>query len=112
MGQFKNLYVWQDAVNLAASVYKITGKPLFDKDYGLSNQIQRAAISIASNIAEGEERGSVKETIHFYHITKGSAAEVITQLNIAYKIGYIDEETFTKAEDFTEKIRATIKKYY
>lgn len=112
MGQFKNLYVWQDAVNLAASVYKMTKKPLFDKDYGLSNQIQRAAISTASNIAEGEERGSVKETIHFYHITKGSAAEVITQLHITYKIDYIDEETFTKAEDFTEKIRATIKKYY
>ena len=70
----------------------MTKKPLFDKDYGLSNQIQRAAISTASNIAEG------------------SAAEVITQLHITYKIDYIDEETFTKAEDFTEKIRATIKK--
>ena len=110
MGQFKNLYVWQDAVNLAASIYKMTGNPPFDKDFGLSNQIQRAAVSIASNIAEGEERGSIKETIHFYHIAKGSAAEVITQLNIAYKIGYIDNETFVKAEDFTEKIRATIKK--
>jgi len=55
----------------------------------LSNQIQRAAVSIASNISEGEERASKKENIHFLNIARGSTAEVITQLNIAHKIGYL-----------------------
>lgn len=110
MGNFKGLYVWQDAIKLATGIYKITAKEPFCRDYGLSNQIQRAAVSVASNIAEGDERGTNKESIHFFNIAKGSAAEVITQLNIAYQIGYIDELTFTKAEDFTEKIRASLKK--
>ncbi len=75
----------------------------------MSNQIQRAAVSIASNISEGEERTSVKENIHFLNIAKGSSAEVITQLNIALKIGYLDEKTFEKLEDQTEKIRASLR---
>ncbi len=109
MGNFKKLNVWKDAINLATSVYKMTNEQPFKKDFGLSNQIQRAAVSVASNIAEGEERESIKENIRFLSIAKGSAAEVITQLNIAYKIGYITEEKFSKAEDFTEKIKAILK---
>jgi len=109
MGNFKNLRVWQDGIKLAANIYHITKKEPFLKDYGLSNQIQRAAVSIASNIAEGEERRTNKESVHFLSIAKGSSAEVITQLHIAHKIGYIDKETFKKLEDQTEKIRATIK---
>jgi four helix bundle protein len=109
MGNFKELRVWQDAVNLAVSVYKMTNEEPFKKDFGLSNQIQRAAVSIASNIAEGEGRESIKENIRFLSIAKGSAAEVITQLIIAYRIGYITKEKFEKAEDFTEKIKATLK---
>jgi four helix bundle protein len=70
MGQFKNLHVWQDAVNFAACVYKMTNPSPFNKDYGLSNQIQRAAVSFASNIAEGEEKGSIKETIPFIVLQK------------------------------------------
>ncbi len=103
MGNFKELRVWNDAVNLATGIYKITAKKPFCNDFGLSNQIQRAAVSIASNIAEGNERGSNKDAIRFFHIAKGSAAEVITQINIAYKIGYLNEETFKRTEDFTER---------
>ena len=75
----------------------------------MSSQIQRAAVSIASNIAEGDERNTNKEAIQFFHIAKGSAAEVITQLNIAYRIGYLEEDHITRTEDFTEKIRASLK---
>ncbi len=110
MGNFKQLRVWSDAIDLTTGIYKITRQKPFSNDYGLSNQIQRAAVSIASNIAEGDERGSVKEAIRFFNISKGSAAEVITQLNIAYRIGYLDESTFNKVEDFTQKIRASLNK--
>ena len=110
MGNFKKLRVWQDGVNLAANIYHITRQIPFSKDYGLSNQIQRAVVSISSNIAEGNERTTEKESIYFLNVAKGSAAEVITQLNIAYKIGYIKLDVFEKLEDQTEKIRASLKK--
>ncbi len=110
MGNFKELRVWSDSIDLATGIYKITSKKPFANDFGLSNQIQRAAVSIASNIAEGDERDTYKEALRFFKISKGSAAEVITQLNIAYRIGYLDENTFKRTEDFTEKIRASLKK--
>ena len=110
MGKFKNLRVWQDAMDLAEGIYKITRRGTFSKDYGLCHQIQRAVVSIASNIAEGDERGSSRESIHFFYIAKGSTAEVITQLNIAYRIEYIDKKTFEKCENQAEKIRASLKK--
>jgi len=109
MGNFKELRVWSDAVDLATGIYKLTAREPFCKDYGLCSQIQRAAVSIASNIAEGDERNSNKEAIQFFHIAKASAAEVITQLNIAYRVGYLEEDLFKRTEDFTEKIRAYLK---
>lgn len=109
MGNFKELRVWQRGVRLATEIYKITKQTPFARDYGLSNQIQRAAVSISSNIAEGDERGSNRESVRFFNIAKGSAAEVITQLNIAYNIGYIDKITLEKLEGETEIIRAGLK---
>ena len=109
MGKFKDLRVWQDGVNLAANIYFITNKGSFSKDWGLKDQIQRAAVSISSNIAEGDERKTKKEAVYFFNIAKGSAAEVITQLHIANKIGYLDDVTFVKLEDAAEKIRASLK---
>ena len=84
MGKFKELRVWQDAMNLVEGIYKITKKAAFAKDYGLSNQIQRAAVSIASNIAEGDERGSDKESIRFFNMAKGSTAEVTTPVSYTH----------------------------
>ena len=109
MGNFKELRVWQRGVLLATEIYKITKQIPFAKDYGLSNQIQRAGVSISSNIAEGDERGTNRESVRFFNIAKGSAAEVITQLNIAYNIGYIDKTTLEKLEGETEIIRAGLK---
>ena len=96
-------------MDLTEGIYKITRKGEFSKDYGLGNQIQRAAVSIPSNIAEGDERNSNKESVHFFNIAKGSTAEVITQLNIAFRIGYIDELIFKKFENQAEKVRASLK---
>ena len=108
MGNFKQLRVWQEAMNLATKIYEITRVKPFSSDFGLSNQIQRAAVSVASNIAEGDDRDSSKEAVRFFHIARGSAAEVITQINIAHNIGYLDKETFTIVENSSEKIRASL----
>lgn len=109
MGKFKDLRVWQESIDLAQKVYEITRSAPFCKDFGLCSQIQRAAISIASNITEGDERGPSREAVHFFNIAKGSSAEVITQLTIATKIGYIDQETAQPLENQSEKIRASLK---
>ena len=109
MGRFKQLRVWQDSIELAQKVYATTRVGLFANDIGLKNQIQRAVVSISSNIAEGDERSTNKESIYYFNIAKGSAAEVITQLNIAYRIGYINKRLFEELEDSAEKMRASLK---
>lgn len=109
MGKFKDLRVWQEAVDLAQKIYGITRFEPFSKDFGLRDQIQRASVSISSNIAEGDERGTNRESVRFFNIAKGSTAEVITQLNIAFRIGYIDQSTLDDLENTTEKIRASLK---
>lgn len=109
MGRFKELRVWQDSMKLAEHIYGITRLGSFAKDFGLRNQIRRAAVSISSNIAEGDERATDKESIYYFNIAKGSTAEVITQLNIAYRIGYIDNNLFADLENKAEKIRASLK---
>jgi four helix bundle protein len=83
---FEKLEIWKKACQLSVSVY-IELKEC--KDYSFKDQMQRSSISIASNIAEGAERGSIKEYIRFLHIAKGSAAELRTQLYIADKVGII-----------------------
>ncbi len=79
MGKFKELRVWNDSIELTEKIYQITREPVFSKDFALCNQIRRAAISVSSNIAEGDERGTNRESVHFFNIAKGSAAEIITQ---------------------------------
>ena len=81
---FKDLDVWKCSARLAVKVYEA----LQDcRDYGLKDQMTRAAVSIASNIAEGAERDSRSEFIRFLHIAKGSSAELRTQVYIAQRIG-------------------------
>jgi len=101
MGNFRELKVWQEAKSLAVEIYKITESEKFKKDFGLKDQIRRAVVSVASNIAEGDERFSNKESIRFLYIANGSIAEVITQLIIANEIGYIKNETL---QDFLNKL--------
>jgi len=99
MGKFQDLKVWQRAKNLAVFIYKMTGKTPFSKDFGLRDQICRAAVSIPSNIAEGDDLGSAKQAIRHFFIAKGSAAEVLTQAIIALEIGYIDEKSYKHIEN-------------
>ncbi len=91
LGDFRELRVWHRAKDLAVDIYRITGVGAFQKDYGLRDQMRRAAVSISSNIAEGDERLSNKESIRFLYIANASCAELITQITIAQEIGYIDK---------------------
>ena len=86
---FKDLKVWQKSMEAAVCVYKII-KMLPNKEkYGLSDQIRRCAISIPSNIAEGQARHTAKDFNHFLSISRGSTAEIQTQLLLCAYIGYI-----------------------
>ena len=87
--RFEDLIVWQKSMSLAEEVYGVTRQGEFAKDWGMKNQIQRAVVSIPSNIAEGYERQSTQEYIRFLIIAKGSAGEVRTQLILASKFGYL-----------------------
>jgi four helix bundle protein len=79
---FKDLIVWQKSVALAREVYQLTTQLPKSEDYGLSSQVRRCAVSIASNVAEGSKRGSKKDFLQFLRIASGSAAELETQLVI------------------------------
>ena len=95
---FKDLIVWQKAKDLAVEVYKISMTGVLGQDFGLRDQIRRSAISIASNLAEGDERGTDKDSIRFFYIAKGSLAELRTQIQIAYEIGYFKGELYETIE--------------
>ena len=94
MGKFQDLKVWQKAKNLAVYIYKLTNEGQFARDYGLRDQLRRAAVSIPSNIAEGDELGTNKQSIRHFYIAKGSSAEVLTQIIITKEIGYIENDSF------------------
>lgn len=88
------LKVWQRGRKLAITVYEVSGKGKFNSDYGLRDQVRRAAVSIPSNIAEGDALGTNKQSNRHFHIAKGSCAELMTQLDIAHEIGYITQSVF------------------
>jgi len=90
-GGFRELLVWQKSKALAVAIYKCTSHGAFARDFGLRDQIRRAAVSVPSNITEGEERDTNRESIHFLYIAKGSLAELMTQLEIAQEIGYLEQ---------------------
>jgi four helix bundle protein len=94
MGKFQDLKVWQRTKDLAVYIYKLTNQGPFTKDFGLRDQLRRAAVSIPSNIAEGDELGSNKQSVRHFYIAKGSSAEVLTQIIIALEIGYIKNKSF------------------
>src|SRR6266498_6100970 len=88
-GGFRSLVVWQKSRDLAVAIYKLTNDGLIARDFGLVDQMRRSAVSVPSNIAEGDERETDKEAVRFLYVAKGSLAELMTQLEIAYLVGYI-----------------------
>ncbi len=89
---YQDLEVWKSSIALVTEIYQVTTRFPSSEIYGLTNQIRKAAVSIPSNIAEGQGRISPKEFRQFLSISIGSLAEVETQLIIAKEINYLDQE--------------------
>lgn len=94
VGGFKDLRVWQEGKDLAVFIYKLTSGGQFSRDFGLTDQMRRSAVSISSNIAEGDQRETDKEAVRYFYFAKGSVAELLTQAIIAYEIGYLKRHDF------------------
>src|SRR5256885_14651427 len=92
--RFEDIVAWQKARVLTKNIYAAARAGQFVRDFGLKDQIQRAAVSIMSNIAEGFERGGNQEFIQYLATSKGSCGEVRSQLYVALDQGYIDEQLF------------------
>ena len=106
--RFEDLVAWQKARILTCDIYQITRQGAFAKDFGLGNQIQRAAVSVMSNIAEGFERGSRGEFHQFLSIAKSSCAELRSQLYVAVDIGYIEQSRFERILADAEEVARII----
>ena len=102
--RFEKLIAWQKARELTQAIYEVTRQGAFAKDFGLSSQIQRAAVSIMSNIAEGFERGGRGEFHQFLSTAKASCAEVRSQLYVALDVGYLEQSTFEKLLEQAEEV--------
>ncbi|HPD60166.1 MAG TPA: four helix bundle protein [Thermodesulfobacteriota bacterium] len=108
LSRFEDLDCWQAATELATEIYHLTKDGEVRKDFGFCDQVRRAAVSIASNIAEGKERGTANELIRFLFIAKGSAGELRTQLFIAHRIGYLKADKFQELNERVERIGGMI----
>jgi len=85
--QFEDLPVWQEAIRLAERVYLLTEDAAFQKQYSLRDQLERAAVSVSNNVAEGFERGTTAELLTFIYIARGSAGEVRSMLCLLERLG-------------------------
>lgn len=101
---FKDLQVWQRAIQLTVTIYKLTGDFPVTERFGLTNQLRRSAVSIASNIAEGYGRSSRGEYLQFLGIARGSICELQTQLVISAELKFGDEANHTKSNSLSEEV--------
>ena len=113
LSPFRKLIVWQKAMDLVRMVYRKSKDFPLDERYALTDQLRRAVVSIPSNIAEGSGRASNKDYAHFLSIARGSLYEVITQLEIAQSLGYIDEFDSCNelAQEVGRMLTSLMKKY-
>jgi len=106
--RFEDLIAWQKARELNREIYLLTNTGAFAKDFGLRDQIRRAAVSITSNLAEGFERGGRAEFHQFVVIAKASCAEVRSQLYTALDVGYLGQEEFNRLNKMAEEVSRII----
>jgi len=104
INSYKDLIVWQRAMELVVAIYELTNQFPKEETYGLVSQIRRAAVSIPSNIAEGRYRGTRKDYAQFLRISYGSGAELETQIEIAKRISKTKNLEYKKVEDLLEQV--------
>jgi four helix bundle protein len=113
--RFEELPVWKDAIELAVRVYALTAQPQFKGNYSLRDQIERAAVSVSNNIAEGFERGTTQELLTFLYISRGSAGETRSMLCLLDRLPGFGNLKFeisdlkSKAEEISRQLRAWCK---
>ena len=108
MHNFRKLDTWLDGVELADTIYTLTASFPKTEIYGLSSQMQRAAVSVPSNIAEGSGKGSDRDFARFVSISLGSLFELETQIEIAYRRGYISTENYYALRPKIESLQKRI----
>ena len=101
--RFEDIAAWQKARELTRQIYRVTKSAEFSRDFGLRDQVRRAAVSIMSNIAEGFGRGGDKEFSQFLAVAKGYVGEVQAQLYVALDVGYIDKTMFSQLYSLAEE---------
>lgn len=108
--KFEKLKIWEEAVKFAGEIYSLTKKFPKSERFGLIDQLNRAAVSVSLNIAEGEGRGSDSELARFIHIAIGSLNEVVTILYISLEQKYIDQKEFDlfykRCEDISKMLHS------
>ena len=107
---YKDLVVWQKAMDLVVEIYKLTDKFPKHEQYGLTSQMRRATVSIPSNIAEGYRRGTRKDYRKFVLISFGSGAELETQLNLSQRLKYCNEKDLIAINDLLDSIMRMLNK--
>ncbi len=101
---YEELIVWNKAMDMVEEIYKVTDKLPAKEVYGLINQIRRAAVSVPSNIAEGNTRSTKKEYAYFLSVARGSGAELKTQILICERIEYLKREDTEKTLNMIDEI--------
>jgi four helix bundle protein len=101
---YKDLFVWQRSIQMTVAIYQLTSTFPSDERFGLTSQLRRAAVSVASNIAEGYGRGSKGEYKHFLGMARGSNSELQTQLVIAGELGLGNREALNKADSLSVEV--------
>lgn len=96
---FRDLLVWKQSRALAADIYRLVGTPKLRGHYAYCDQLGRAALSVPSNIAEGDERGTNKEALRFLFIARGSLSELETQLWIGQDLGWIEPDVYRRLSE-------------
>lgn len=102
---YKDLVVWQKGITLVKEVYKLTKSFPSDEKFGLVSQMRRAAVSVPSNIAEGQARHTTKEFIQFLSHAEGSLAELETQLVVSIELGYCSSASAANAQDLGGELK-------
>jgi four helix bundle protein len=110
--RFEELPVWKAAIELAVQIYQLTSRPVFKSRYSLRDQIERAAVSVSNNIAEGFERGTTQELLTFLYISRGSCGEVRSMLCLLERLPVFDDLKFeisnlkSRSEGVSRQLRA------